>query len=373
MAPTNTRGPKRNPDHELSEGESSNDEKDNGDKGLGLSEKQLESVSLLVKSVVSAAVAQVLPLANLNMTQNASGGASASTSAQAGDVNNWGRSPNPPSEREEGEVPDEQMDDYERALVALLGDTQVTGPDMSEKVGRLLERCLGAPLDDKVIKAKQDAFPRPGNLENLKVPRTNSMIFSKASTDHQNLDRGIQLTQSYLVAGMTAVGRQAEKLLGLRSWAAALDSEERDKLPEQISSLTGMYVDLMYSLILFVKAMADLTSTRRKMFRNDLVYPYKALNEEQNPPTPDWLGGDDVHGAIRKAKANALLAEDLTRKGKWPKKSFNRNSPNYRPYDRKKEGDHRTPNSQNPGKQQRRKGDSYKQGERKDFWRRDSR
>lgn len=73
-----------------------------------------------------------------------------------------------------------------------------------------------------------------------------------------------------------------------------------------------MYVALMESLILFVKAMVDLTATTRKMFRNDLVHPYKALMEEQNPPTPDWLSGDDVHGAIRKAKANASLADDLS-------------------------------------------------------------
>lgn len=51
------------------------------------------------------------------------------------------------------------MDDYERVLVALLADNLVTELDMSEKVGRLPEHCLGSPLDDKVVKGKQDAFP----------------------------------------------------------------------------------------------------------------------------------------------------------------------------------------------------------------------
>lgn len=58
------------------------------------------------------------------------------------------------------------------------------------------------------------------------------------------------------------------------------------------------------------------------MFRNDLMEPYKSLMEEdKNPPTPDWLGGDDVLGAIMKAKANAGLADDMyTKKGKIAEK-----------------------------------------------------
>lgn len=107
------------------------------------------------------------------------------------------------------------MDEYEKALVNLLGDNQVTGPEMLDKVGCLLERCLGAPLDDKIVKQKRDSYPRPDNIKNLKVPRTNSLIFGKASANHQGLDRGLQLTQSYLVGGIIAVGRQAEKLLDL--------------------------------------------------------------------------------------------------------------------------------------------------------------
>lgn len=53
------------------------------------------------------------------------------------------------------------------------------------------------------------------------------------------------------------------------------------------------------------------------------------MEEDKNPPSADWLGGDDIHRAIRKAKANAVLTEDIARKGEWLKKSFNRNSINY--------------------------------------------
>lgn len=392
MAPGTTRQSKAatgKVDHEISEEDSSGDE--GGKKSFSFSDKQMETVSLLVKTAVSAAVAQVLPLTQRLNSHDSSGGASSGASAQDGfNVNNSSsnsddRHGSNAGNNEEGEVYDEELDEYEKSLIALLGDNKITGPEISEKIGRLLERCLGSPLDDKAVKLKRDSFPRPENIQNLKVPRTNPEVFTKASVDHQNLDRGLQLTQSFMVGGIIAVARQAEKLLSLRNWAASLETEEKECLPEQVKQLTSMYVDLMDSLILFVKSMGDLTSIRRRMFKNDLVEPYRSLMEEdKNPPSADWLGGDDIHGAIRKAKANATLTEDIAKRGKWPRKSFNRNSRGFgRPYDRKKgqTRDESNDNKQGYNRQhqhqnQRRKSENYRpQNERRqqDFRRRDSR
>lgn len=177
------------------------------------------------------------------------------------------------------------------------------------------------------------------------------------------------------------MGRQAEKLLGIRNWAATLDDADKEHMPEEIKNLTGMYVELMDSLIMFVRVMGDMTNIRRKMFRADLLEPYKSLLEDdKNPPSPDWLAGEDVHGAIRKAKANASIADDLGRKNKWPKKPFhfNRNSGTNKPYDHNKRksfgNDNGGYNKQNSG----RKAEGYKQqgdnrGHQQGFRRRDSR
>lgn len=78
MAPTDTRQTKNAKNHEIlgsldSEGEKGSDHKQPDP--FALSGSQLETVSLLVKSAVAAAVAQVLPLAN-SQTQNAMGMAS---------------------------------------------------------------------------------------------------------------------------------------------------------------------------------------------------------------------------------------------------------------------------------------------------------
>lgn len=167
MAPGNTRQAKlvakgKN-EHEISEDEPSGDEEGQGE--FALSDKQMNAVSFLVKSAVSAAVAQMLPLTQrVANSQDAMGGASSSASAQgssgASSENN-NRTSAEDSTLEEGEVHDEVLDEYEKSLVALLGDNKVTGPVISDQIGRILERCLGSPLDEKIVKAKRDAHPRP--------------------------------------------------------------------------------------------------------------------------------------------------------------------------------------------------------------------
>lgn len=70
------------------------------------------------------------------------------------------------------------------------------------------------------------------------------------------------------------------------------------------------------------------------MFKNDLVEPYKALmDDDKNPPTTEWLAGEDVPRALRKAKANAGIADVIGKRNKWPKKPLNKNSRNQKPYD----------------------------------------
>lgn len=395
MAPGTTRqskaAAKNQNEHEISEEDSSADD---SEKEFSLSDKQMNAVSFLVKSAVSAAVAQMIPLTQqLTKPQHAPGEASSSASAQGSNGayssshdRTLPEDQNPPGNAgtEEGEIRDEVLDDYEKSLIALLGDHKVTGPVISDKIGRVLERCLGSPLDEKIVKQKRDAYPRPDNIKNLKVPRTNPEVFTKASVDHQNLDRGLQLTQSFMVGGLVAAARQAEQLREIRTWVGGLEEEEKEKLPEPIRKLSTMYVELMDSIILNVKSMGDITNIRRRMFKNDLVEPFRSLMEDdKNPPSPDWLGGDDIHGAIRKARANATLTEDIARKNKWPKKSFYGKAKNSnRPYDKKKNHQHYDGdgkqgfrNNNNNNNQNRRKSDTYRpQNERRqDFYRRDSR
>lgn len=248
-------------------------------------------------------------------------------------------------ERESGEEDDDdtkkgEEDDkitaYDKIINNLLGNKETVGPEISEKVARLLEMCLGPALDEKVAKEKRDLFPRPANIENLRVPRLNSVIYKKVTKEHQWSDRMMQQIQSFLVAGMAAVASQAEQAMKLRAWYNGLSEEEKDNLPAELKNLGKSYVTLMDATLLFTKTMNELTTLRRKIIKNDLVEPYKSLlDEEKNPATALWLAGNDVHAAIRKVKDNAFLAEKITTKTSWASNDKRQRS---QPYERRSFG-----------------------------------
>lgn len=78
------------------------------------------------------------------------------------------------------------------------------------------------------------------------------------------------------------------------------------------------YVVLMDASILMTRAMWELTMLRRKIVKNELIEPYKSLvDEDKNPASPQWLAGNDVHLAIKKAKENAALVDKITAKSSW--------------------------------------------------------
>lgn len=67
----------------------------------------------------------------------------------------------------------------------------MVGPDMAEKVSRVLEKCLGQALDEKMVKDKCDAYPRLANVGNLSVPRLNPEIYKRISGEHQFGDKAL--------------------------------------------------------------------------------------------------------------------------------------------------------------------------------------
>lgn len=193
------------------------------------------------------------------------------------------------------------------------------GPDISDRIKRVLDKCIDPVLDDKAAKEKRDLFPRPGNVEDLKVPRLNNLIYKQITAERQWVDRNLQLTQSYLLAGITAVVYEAEHALRLRTSFNGLKEAEKEELPAGLAQLGKGYVALMDATLLFTKTAADITSLRRKLVKNDLVEPYKAVfDNEKNPATAKWLAGDDVNGAMRKEKNTAFLADKITAKSSWP-------------------------------------------------------
>lgn len=117
--------------------------------------------------------------------------------------------------------PDE-VDDYDKSIEDILGKQETVGPGLSEKVTRVLEKCLRPALDEKMAKEKRDTYPRPGNVVNLAVTRLNQEIYKRISGERQWADKAMQQIKSFMVAGLTAVGYQAELALKVWTWVNGL-------------------------------------------------------------------------------------------------------------------------------------------------------
>lgn len=374
-----TRSQNKAPVHELSD--------DGSEEGGGFSASQMKQFATLISTAMGSALASVAGAHSQNPSNSRQASGHPGCNGQDGGDHDEESQHGSEDERE----PDE-IDDYDKSLDSLLGNQEVKGPDLSEKVTRVLEKCLGPALDEKMVKEKREMYPKPGNVVNLSVPRLNSEIYKRISGEHQFADKAMQQIQSFMVAGLTAVGYQAENALKVRSWVNGLKEEDREHLPPEMLKLGKSYVTLMDASVLMTRAMGEITSLRRKIVKNDLVEPYKSLvDDEKNPASPSWLAGDDVHATIRKAKDNAFLADKITAKTSWPnnsnkKKSHTPDRGGFRPgFGSGHHGNHSRNNSQNRsyheqgrsrGNSVRGRGNGTPRGrgyDNRDLYRRDSR
>lgn len=208
------------------------------------------------------------------------------------------------------------------------------------------------------------------------------------------MDRSLQQTQAHIMAGLTAVAYEAEQAMKIRAWFSALKEDEKEELPPEIARLGKSYVKLMDASLLFTKSVGDITSLRRKLVKNDLVEPYKWLfDDDKNPATANWLAGEDINAAIRKAKDSAVLVDKITKQSTWSnngrKRTFSndrRNSrgsggfPEFRPRERSgtRQDGHGFQTNRGRGNGFRDRGNSAAgrslgREDRQDFYRRDSR
>lgn len=289
---------------ESSEGEDTGKEK--SVRGGSFSARQMKDFATMISATMGSAFAQASSVHVLAVLQFPP-----KSSQDGRDLSNVQH------ESSDENEPDE-IDDYDKSLENMLGDQEVVGPALSEKVARVLGKCLGTALDEKMVKEKRELYPHPLNIENFSVPRLNPEIYKRISGEHQFGDKALLRVKSYLVASMTSVGQQAELALKVRSWYNRLKEEERECFPNKLGKMAKTYVRLMDTSVLMTRAMWETTSLRRKIIKNELIEPYKSLvDDEKYPASPAWLVGNDVHSAIKKAMENAALANKITAKSSW--------------------------------------------------------
>ena len=75
-----------------------------------------------------------------------------------------------------------------------------------------------------------------------------------------------------------------------------------------------IFTTLSDALVMFAKTFNEITRARRDILKKDINYELKELlDAEKNPPTPDFLAGDDLTNKIKAIKEGNRLKAQLKR------------------------------------------------------------
>lgn len=193
-----------------------------------------------------------------------------------------------------------------------------TGEPVDEGLAGIVQSLLKEKLPEEKFQKKIGQYPRPQNVENLKTPRVNPLIWSQLSAQIRTHDSKSQKIQSALVGSIAAT---------IKATDLALKQQQPDK--EIVTALTD-------SVALALQSFHDMNVTRRLAMKNDLHQDYASLCSSTTLEAPsEYLFGDLSKLTRDIADANKLAKR--VRRGSRGRQQSNRSNYNasgqrYSPY-----------------------------------------
>lgn len=182
-----------------------------------------------------------------------------------------------------------------------------TGPATSETLAKILESLLKEKLPEEKVQEKVNSYVRPENVQGLRTPRVNPLIWNQISNQSKTNDSKTQKSQQAVIAGVVAM---------IKATDIILKSELKDD-----KALITLMTD---SIALTLQGNHYLNTSRRKAMKNDLNKDYAALcSSAPVDNTSEYLFGD-----------LSKLAKDITDANKLTKKVISPSSSNQRNYRR---------------------------------------
>ncbi|XP_029181808.2 uncharacterized protein LOC114949617 [Acropora millepora] len=180
-------------------------------------------------------------------------------------------------------------------LAAIAQDLDVrekTGSAISDGLAGILTSLLKEKLADEKIQSKIDKYPRPSNVEGLRTPRVNHLIWNQLPAQDRTQDSKMKKSQNALVASLVAMSRATELVL-----------KESKGNKELVTCMTD-------AIALAIQGCHDMNNTRRQAMKKELNKDYTALcNSSTVDASSEFLFGD-----------LSKLAKDITDANKLTKK-----------------------------------------------------
>ena len=207
---------------------------------------------------------------------------------------------------------------------------ETAGPDTLPKIAHIINAGFRTTVSQEKTKTLCGIYPRPGNCENLVVPKLNEEVFHTLSRSAQLRDKAMQHTQKLVLTASIPIIRIMESLL----------SDKGKVDPKKSLKQAGDCLQLMAS------AFANLSFHRRDSLRPSLSDQYKRLCNSSNPVT-SFLLGDDLTKQMKDINEAGKLSRDLHRAPRLSSshfkqtrrfstnhalKPYQRNQPSHQPY-----------------------------------------
>ena len=175
-----------------------------------------------------------------------------------------------------------------RHLAAITQDLDVrqTGSPISDGLAGILTSLLKDKLTDEKIQSKIDKYPRPSNVEGLRTPRVNHLIWNQLPAQVRTQNSKMQKSQNALVPSLVAMGRATELVL------------------KESKGNTELATYMTDAITLGIQGCHDMNNTPRQAMKKELNKDYAALcNSSTADASSEFLlerrTNHVVHDALR--------------------------------------------------------------------------
>ena len=215
-----------------------------------------------------------------------------------------------------------------------------TGDKVGQRVNDSFASIFNASLrrkpNDKALLSTADRYPRPENVPNLTVPKTNDVVWESMRKGPQIVDASLQKVQ-------TCLGKAIVPMITLINDIGEGTAKEK--------CLADYHQQITDAIRLGSAAFSMLSQARKEVVRNDLSFPFAKLCTWNHAVGVDNLFGEDVMRQLKDLKETSRQFNDLSNKPSTSRQHFanagqqtfrkrapfKNKSTRYRPYKGKKE------------------------------------
>lgn len=188
-------------------------------------------------------------------------------------------------------------DDLMDSIASDLNADEHTGKDVSDKLAKLVNKRWSEKLTSDKLSEKLKKYPRPGNLQNLTVPKVNPEIWANMNHTGKQVDLRAANTQNIVSKVGSILAKCTDTLLTARN--------KKQSKEMNLDELIGSHTD---ALALLGHAQHELSMKRRDAIRPSLNKDYTGLCS-QNVPITSLLFGDDLQQQLNTIKASNKITQ----------------------------------------------------------------